>query len=359
MAFSWFNSRVNPIAIDLGTDSIKMLQLEPRESQLRLACAGLAEVPQEMRHDPVKRDAFAVEAIKKLISDLGFKGRQVMTCLPASMMAVQHLRVRKMGADDLEKALPFEAQGKLPFDPHKAMIKHMIAGEVYEEQEVKTEVILMAAARDGVDRHLAILSKAKLEVVGIHVEPVALIESFSHLFRRKEDADLSTMFIDIGAGNTHVVIAHGKQMVFAKHVVAGGDYINKKAAEAMGSSVAQAKELRIRSSVDRGNVESGKKMAAALDDTITAMVSDLMMCIRYYESIFPERHVDRIVFVGGESRHMALCREIAEKLELPALLGDPMARLFKDEKTKCGVEHGQPQPGWAVAVGLGMGIANN
>ena len=57
------------------------------------------------------------------------------------------------------------------------------------------------------------------------MEPTALIECFGHLFKRKGDENLSTMFIDMGASSTHVVIAHGKAtfMVFAKHVQVGGE----------------------------------------------------------------------------------------------------------------------------------------
>ena len=86
----------------------------------------------------------------------------------------------------------------MPFDPNRAVLRHTIAGEVFQGTDAKQEVILMAAPRDAVDRHLNLLSKQKLEVVGIHVEPNALIECFSHLFRRKGDENICTLFIDMG-----------------------------------------------------------------------------------------------------------------------------------------------------------------
>ncbi len=53
------------------------------------------------------------------------------------------------------------------------------------------------------------------------------------------------MFIDMGAGATHVVIVHGKNMVFAKHIAVGGDQFNKRVADVMKVSSAKARELRI------------------------------------------------------------------------------------------------------------------
>jgi type IV pilus assembly protein PilM len=392
MVLSWFAGRVSPIAVDIGTDTLKLLQVEPKENQHRLVAAASETIPEEVRGKSADRDAFVADALKRLLAD-GFKGRQVVTCLPSSHMAVQHIRVGKMSTEELAKALPFEAAGKLPFDPHRAVLRHTVAGEVYQHQETKQEIILMAAPRDAVDRHLALLSRAKLEVVGIHVEPTALIECFAHLSRRKGDENISTLFIDMGAAATHVVIAHGKNLAFAKHISVGGDTFNRRVAEAMKLDIAAARELRVRAGqntqaarlpagvlaisgaaeghplgrTDAGgapDAEAIEKIARALADPLEHLITELRLCIRYYESIYPARTdggapaINRVIFVGGESRYVALCQNVAQKLGLPATLGDPLARLVKDSTTKSTVDLRQPQPGWAIAAGLAVGLAH-
>jgi Tfp pilus assembly PilM family ATPase len=67
--------------------------------------------------------------------------------------------------------------------------------------------------------------------------------------------------------------------------------------------------------------------------------------------------VDRAIFVGGESRHIPMCKRIAQQLGLPATLGDPLARLMKDGAGQTTVDLRQPQPGWAIAVGLALGLS--
>jgi len=389
MALGWFNTKVNPIAVDVGTSCIKMLQVEPRDGGLKLLAAACTDIPHDLRGKPRERDEFAADAIKKMLGEAGFKGRQVATCLPAAHVAMQHLRVARMSDEELAKALPFEAAGKLPFDSSRAVIRHLVAGEVYHDQEAKMEVILMAASRESVERHLAMLSRAKTEVVGIHVEPNALIECFSHLFRRKGDENLSTMFIDIGAGSTHVVISHGKQIVFAKHLAFGGDLFNRKAGEALKIAPGKASETRVAMmrqattdllpagvvSIGANGVnahplgaannrsdallvapEAVKKVSDALEEPVGTLISELELCVRYYESVFGGKPVDRTLFLGGEARHVTLCQKIAQRLALPATLGDPLARLAKDNGQKCGVDLKSPQPGWAIAVGLAQGI---
>ncbi len=389
MVLSWFASKVSPIAVDIGTESIKLLQVEPRENQFRLVAAAGETIPEDIRAKTADREAFIGEALKKLLSE-GFRGKQVVTCLPSSVVAVQHLRVAKMTGEELVKALPFEAAGKLPFDAHRAVIRHAVSGEVYQNQENKQEVIVMAAPRDSVDRFMNLLSKQKLEVVGIHVEPNALIECFNHIFRRKGDENICTLFIDMGAGATHVVIAHGKNMVFAKHLSVGGDAFNRAVADFVKCTVGQAKDMRIRASKQQAtasrlpagvvgigadanthplgrqngapglvgiDIETVEKVETATAEAVDTLISELKLCVRYYEGIFPGRVVDRAIFVGGESRHVPLCQKIAQQLCLPATLGDPLARLAKDQAAQTNLDMRQPQPGWAIAVGLALGLS--
>jgi len=404
MVLSWFASKLNPIAMDIGTESIKLLQVEPRAATgnasdkntpasdgHRLVAAACETIPEEVRKIPAERDAFIGEAIKKLLNE-GFRGKQVVTCLPSAHMAVQHLRMVKMNNDELTKAIPFEAAGKLPFDPNRALIRHTIAGDIYSGGEAKQEVIIMAAPREQVDRHLNILSKAKLEVVGIHTEPNALIECFAHLFRRKGDENVTTMFVDIGASASHVAIAQGKNLAFAKHIPIGGDLLNKKVADALGCEPKKARELRVIASHHQAqasrlpagvvginadanthplgkqnapaaappgamNDDTIKRINTAMADSLDTLASDLVMCSRYFETIFPGRVVDRVIFIGGESRHVAMCQRVAKAVGLPATLGDPLARLMKDGVTQTRVDLRQPQPGWAIAVGLGIGLS--
>jgi Tfp pilus assembly PilM family ATPase len=176
-------------------------------------------------------------------------------------------------------------------------------------------------------------------------------------------------------------------MVFAKHVAIGGDAFTRRVAEATKLPYEQARDLRLGLAQRAANPvarlpagvvaigtngaahplgdinappaatgEALEQANAALEEPTEQLVSELELCVRYYESCFPGKHIDRAIFVGGESRNVQLCQKIAQQLALPATLGDPLARLLKDNKTDCPLDLRQPQPGWAIAVGLGAGM---
>src|SRR5687767_8778101 len=122
----------NPIGIDFGSDCLRMAQVQVSDGEPRIVAAASADVPAHVRNDPTARAAFFVETARDLLSQGNFKGRQAVLALPAASMFIQHLRIPKMDDEATRKALPWEARGKLPIDPSHAVLRHAIAGEIYQ-----------------------------------------------------------------------------------------------------------------------------------------------------------------------------------------------------------------------------------
>lgn len=433
---NWFAPRANPIGVDFGSDCLRLAQVQFSGTEHRLIAAASADVPGHVRHDPAARLAFFVETTRDLLAQGSFRGRQAILSLPASLMYIQHLRVPRMDEDAIKKALPWEARGKLPIDPSHALLRHLVAGEVYHDTDPKLELIVMAAGRELVEQLLAAAAKARLDVVGMNVEPKAVIDCFSHVYRRKTDQDVTNCFIDIGCCATRAVIARGRQVLFARSIPIGGDHLNRATAAALKISFEEAKMLRIQLCAQQPTLDehrerqavrasaepqpaaapqtaSAEQATGAADNTfallgaaiarserrsqsagssdlpvdassaeravranatetqqaraveqacrepLNKLVEELDLCRRYYEATFPNRPVERLIFIGGESRHRPLCQHVARELGVAAQVGDPMVRMGRISEIgiESGIDRRQPQPGWAVAIGLSMGPA--
>lgn len=423
---SWFAPAANPIGVDFGSDCLRMAQVEVQDGEHRLVAAASAEVPSHVRQDPAARISFFANTVRELLIRGNFRGRRAVLALPAASMHIQHLRMPRLDEEETKKALPWEARGKLAIDPSQALLRHLIAGEVYQEQEQKNEVILMAANREMINQLLAAASRARLDVVGMNVEPKALAECFASVYRRKTDADITNCFIDIGCTASRAVIARGSHILFARVIPVGGDHFNRAVSEAMKISFDDAKVLRIKLARQQPTADEGRDKrelstdrrtpdiapsAAAVDEEegsfallaagmaasqkqpgavstaartavaevaprvvskpddtarqveraceapLQRLVAELDLCRRYHESVFPNRPVDRLIFVGGEARHRTLCQYVAREMSLAAQVGDPLVRMGRTSEVgvESGIDRRQPQPGWAVAIGLSMG----
>ena len=157
---SWFVPGANPVGVDFGTESLRLAQVERINGDYRLIAAACADVPLSLRSNPTERMAFFSRTLKELWAKGNFRGRRVAMAVPATDMVLQHLRLPRMSEEMLQKALPWEARGKLPFDPAEAMLRHVIAGEGYQDHEPRSEVILMATKNSVVDQLLTAAAKA-------------------------------------------------------------------------------------------------------------------------------------------------------------------------------------------------------
>lgn len=381
MGFRWVQKNVSPIGIDIGADSVKLLQIARETEAPQLIGAGRVEIPQELRQDASQHAAFVADAIRQILKQSKFKGKRVITALSSAQAYVQHVRLAKCDPSMVEGQIQAELRGRLPMDPSQLVMRHVSVGEVFSDGATKQEMICMAASREFVLRLVNTVRGAGLDVVGMHCEPMAILAAFEHLFEGKTDANQTTMFVDIGSSTTKVLIAHGRQLVFAKTIQVGGEHFNKLVGELMQVSPAEARMVRIREaeegvrpkfSAAEGTLQmlgstavvkpaEQPKIADATElaervlasEMLEVLIDELQLCAGYHGAMFHDRPIDKMIFLGGESRQTAICQRIAQAMRMPAQLGDPLARVVRAPLTPSpGVDLHRSQPGWAVPMGL-------
>lgn len=383
----------SPIGIDFGIGSLKMLQIVPGEQPALIAVAGV-EVPDDIQTDHVKRLEFQSAALTKIIKAGGFKGRRAMCGIPPSQLFCKHYQFPKADPDiegQIQTAIPTQ----LGCHPDALKYRHLVVKNAGGVHAVKNEVICFAVPHDLIRRIMESLRACKLEPVGMLPSALAMMRSFDPLSRREEDKDLVSLYLDIGAGATTCIIAHGKEQVFTKTIHIGGRHFDEAAAKQLKCSIAWARTQRrsaaelVPSASPKGQQDApegtdpaggaadappgpiatigpasgtpgGQSPGAPqtpvkldLTDQVESLTDEISLCLRYHDAMFPGRRVSRAIFVGGEARNRAMCQLIAERLRLSAQIADPLVRLARSgsEFTQ-EVDLKKPQPGWAVALGL-------
>lgn len=382
-----------PIAIDFGVASLKILQINPGEPPTLVAAACL-ETPEELIKKPVERLQFQSQNLPRLIREGGFKGKRAVCAIPAWKTMCKNIQFAKQEGLTLGALVGGAIQTQLNIDPFTMVHRHI---EVQTGALGKTEVIVVAAERDLVDKLVGAIHAAKLQPVGMQSEFDAMLVAFGQVNRREEDKDKSTLLLDLGSTTTKVAICHGKSMVFARVIEMGGRHLDSTIADQLGCPVAEARrrrmglddkivsaaadvvpkvvvgastpvEIQSDGKPDRrdrklprgvsGDVLADESIAVApagadLTDVLEMLTDEVLMCLRYHGSQFPGRKLDRAIFLGGESRHRGLCQHIARRVRIPTHMADPMAWVARSgEEPTIGVDLKKPQPGWAVALGL-------
>jgi len=237
-----------------------------------------------------------------------------------------------------------------------------------------------------VNQLLAAASRAKLDVVGMNVEAKAVVDCFTHLYRRKTDADLTTCFVDIGASGTRAVIAKSGQILFARSIPIGGEHFNRAVANGLKISLEDARVLRIKLCGLQAQAAQAAQAAPEQQTQRRPAAAKRPADSETLEQAFPllgaamaasagksprgatataaapaharpaAGHVS-YDGIGGEARHRGLCQHVARSMSLAAQVGDPLVRMGRtsDVGVESGIDRRQPQPSWCVAIGLSMG----
>ena len=372
MALGFSKPRYSPIAIDFGSDSLKLMQLS-LDDPPRLVALTRTVIPYAARSDNGARMRFLADALDDMLKSQPFKGRRAICSIPAFQTLIQHLELEKSEHEDFDAQVGLQLIQRFDIDPSQMVIRNHRVGKTMRDGRTLQQVLCIAAKRDTVLRYIELANRCKLEVVGMHSEPMAIVRAQPWLTPCRE----VVCCVDIGGGITKLVIAHGRELAFAKTIHASGDDLTRAFAKEHHVSFDEARSGRQKCSAPVA-ARSGQTQADGAPpvgvahggfelqdepcgcETIECLIDDLRLSIRYYKTIFPDKPIRKLVFLGGESHDVEICKTLARSVGLAAQLGDPLmgvdTRGGPAEFADGGGDH--PRPEWAVSLGLCFSEAN-
>ncbi|HEX8521797.1 MAG TPA: pilus assembly protein PilM [Tepidisphaeraceae bacterium] len=359
-------SQVQPIGLDIGFDSVKMLQVEVVGEHLSVLAAARQQMTGDARSHPETRVAMAADLIRQMIRQGGFSGRRVVVALPREFVHVKNLRLPLIPPHELQQAVRFEAKNIFPFDTTKAHIQILPAGEVRQGLDVRQELIVLAARCEDVDGFLEQIHRCGVVPESIDVEPCAVYRAYERFIRRREDEQEVHVIVDVGSRRSQVVIGKGRDITFLKAVEIGSDHLHEAISKKLGITIDEARALR-RRLIDQRAIEGSKPEGAeaaakrdpvqqavfdATRSTMEDMGREISLCLRYYSVTFRGQRPNKVKLVGGESCDPLLVGVLNAALGIPLESGRP---LFSLDTSRMKQNDRRGTMGeWAMALGLGL-----
>jgi len=368
---------LRPIGLDLGHNSIRMIQLVINGEQISVHAADEIRIDPDVNGDGQERRSFIVSAIRRMLAQNDFRGKNVISCLPSGSLKITSLRLGEADKEETELALRREVVQRFNLDPDKDAMDYVVAGNVRQGDELKNELILFAADSETINNHISMLEEAGLTPVGIDTIPGALFRSFERSLRRQEDKEGTLVFVDVGSSFTTVVFGRGGDISFVKQITIGGERFVKEVAARLGISVHEARMLReslwaekrlSTANTTPGEPESSdrwEKLEASTRQTIVdavttvaeEMAREISLCLRYYTVTFRGKRVERAVFAGGRAYEDILLSVLRRQLTVEVEVAQPL-RGFDLSNERASINFDSDRRGllceWAVAVGLAL-----
>ncbi|MBI4881572.1 MAG: type IV pilus assembly protein PilM [Planctomycetes bacterium] len=315
MAF--FTRQRSLLGVDIGTDSIKAVELTTQGGEPILTGYGQVAVPQGA--DPA-------EALADLLKACGFRSRRAATSVSGRSVIVRFLSMAEVPESNLRSAVRFEADKYIPFDLDE-VVTDCARLEAAGDSSGEMKVLLVAAKRDIIQNRVELLRRVGLEAVHVDVDPFAVGNAFELVARANNDPSLGSRvsaLIDVGASKTTVTVVKGHEPRFTREVYLGGEDFTGAVAKRLGVEAGEAEHLK------RAPGERAEEVAGALAHAVDELANEVMLSLDYYEDRQDGEKVEDVYLSGGGSRTPLLEETLERVFERKTATWSPVAGLAVD-----------------------------
>ncbi len=369
MSLSLFKGK-SKLGIDIGTSSIKIVELEKEGGRFVLANYGLFELksvstnteglrPQDQlaKDRSIMRlpDEEVVRGIKEIIKKADMKSRDVVASIPSFSTFATVIEMPYLSGEDLAKAIQLEARKYVPI-PIKDVIIDWSIIEILGQNQVKTEnkeyapkqktetveVFLAAVSREETAKYQNMMKNAGLNLRALELENSALIRALI-------GNDLSPIaIVNIGGRSTSITIVNKGYERISHNYEIGGFEITKSIARSLNISIERADELKMKFGLKEGDENVINESMVSLIDM---MAFETKKTIANYEESKGQT-ISKTLLIGGVANIPYFTEYFMKKLGREISPGNPFSRIiYPPELASTTLGLGNML---AVAIGLSM-----
>lgn len=380
-----FSKNKSIIGIDIGADSVKMVELAEEQGKPALITYGIAEDSIDIVRDTSPGStAKLVYIIKQIISESRINGKSVIAALPTFSVFSSILSLPVMPKKDLAQAVRWEAKKFVPMPLEEMILDwkllkslndlkqergqdvfddisvpgNLEADNTIEETDAKkvnssdTEdkqpksdhlrVLITAAPKNLVSRYVNVIKSAGLQLGSLETEAFAVTRSI--IGSQKG----SVMIVDIGSVTTDIMIIEDGIPILNRSIDVGGKTLTNAIAQSLHIDTARAEQFKRDIGV---NLTGGSAIPRVMKQTLHPILQEITYSHNLYLSQ-TNQPVEKIILTGGSALLPAMDQFLAETTNINTYIGDPWTNInYKDELKPVLDEVGSRLP---VAIGLAL-----
>lgn len=356
MNFNLFKPK-GRLGIDIGTASIKIVDLEKRANRFVLNNYGLFELKglkaSESGNAPLLGrsilklpDEEIVWGIKEVIKRANMKSRDVIASIPSFSTFSTIIEMPYVSEQDLGKVMPFEAKKHIPIPLDEVALDWSIIGTSSQTQKntplVNVEIFLAAVPRSETERYKKIITGAGLNLIALELENSALVRALL-------GNDLSpTAIVNIGGRSTSIVVVDKGYERIGHNYEIGGFEVTKSIARSLNINLERAEELKKRLGLKQSEENIINEAMISLVDM---MVFETRKTITNYESS-KNIKIGKILLVGGLTNMPSFVNYFKNKLEREVFVGNALSRIMYSELLNPIIK--DIASTFAISIGLAM-----
>lgn len=365
-------SNTSFLGIDIGSSSIKVVELKKKKDKVALVTYGFSDRLAENYTDINKLDIKSITStIESIVRKAGFSSsHNVVSSLPTYTVFSSIINLSgNLNPKDLESAIQWEAKKVVPLPLKDIYLGwQKIGGEGLESKnsfwsdnlakikltkdqakpdtaapKVKNsnKILLIGAPKNLIKSYAYTFKTLKFNLVSLETEVFGLIRSLIG------NDKATSMIVQIGANSTNIFIVDKGVPVLSRSIDVGGLAITKAIGRTLNISLEKAEQFKY----DLAASSQGAAMPKMISDIVAPIFNE----IKYVMEVFASKEgyiVEKIILTGGSAMLHGLPDYLSNALDVNVVIGDPWFRVAYPVEIKPVLE--QIGPRLAVAIGLAM-----
>lgn len=345
-----FGKKKSVAGLDVGSSSVKIVELDGKMNSLNLVNLGFENLPDETVVDGQIMELNAVsETIQVVCNESGVKSPKVVTGVSGHSVIIKNIVLPAMSREELEESIDWHAEEHIPYDLSEVSLDYHVTDENVES----TGVMIAACKKERLNNIKQAIQLAGKQPVVIDVDTFALQNCYEVNYQPEKDTVVT--LLNIGASTMNVNIVKGNQSLFTRDLTIGGSQFTDILQKNLGFSYQQAEAVKRGVPQAMENVDS--KAIEPLISNVTEMVAmEIQKTFDFYRATSDndDINVEKILISGGGSKMAGLKEELAKRFELPVEVLDPFRHINVDAKKYDPEYLSEIMPEMAVAVGLAL-----
>lgn len=378
------------LGVDIGTSSIKIVQLAREGNKAKLVTYGMIDVDADIiRNKTPETIKLIAQALEKLIEKSRVSTRLCSTALPTFSVFSSVISLPQMTRSDLSSAVKWEAKKFIPFPIENMILDWKIINQDGNLQQgdqlsdaldnktglskffnksktkandlklddkpkrannfIKTEakfnkILLTAAPKNLVSIYVEIFKELGLNLFSLEVESFAMTRSLI------SDNKTCAMIVDIGSVTTDVCVTENGLPILNRSIEVGGNVMTESIAKSLNISFDRAEQFK----QDFGLTISNKEInniPKAIEETLSPMVNEIKYVFDLYRRQGSGK-IDTVILSGGSAYLPSLVDYLSKVLNINVHIGDAWHKVMYPKELKPVLDEVGPR--FSVAVGLAL-----
>jgi len=315
------------LGVEIGTTTIKVIEIERTERQTRLKNYGILETYGYLERFNNALQTSSLRAMESEISAyLGvvlqqakIKTRVAIAALPAFSGFTTLVELPELDPEEVDQAMHFQIKQYLPMPLSTVRTDYFKVGERTDEAGNKLHQFFLTAIPIGqIERYQKIFKEAGLELKALELEGMSLARIFTAGIK---DAQL---IIDIGARSTSFSVAQEGILKFQSQTDFAGSSLTQALASGMNFSPKRAEEIKKQKGLlgAGGEYELSTLMIPLLD----VIINEANRARENFERVYRQQ-IRGIILAGGGSNLPGIEDYFTKQFNIKCVKGDPFAHL--------------------------------